>query len=143
LIARRPDWQSRFHRFLEASLSRSFAYGTNDCCLWVADAVLELTGTDIAATFRGRYSSRTEAARVAQDFAGRRSLAALMEKVGAQYGLIPVSVSFAQRGDIVLVQRARGNSLGLLALDGRTIVAAARTGFLRLPLARAEMAWRF
>jgi hypothetical protein len=143
LIARRPDWQSRFHRFLEASLSKSFAYGTNDCCLWVADAVLELTGTDIAVAFRGRYSSRSEAASIVKDFAGRFSLSALMERVGAQYGLAPVSAKFAQRGDIVLVRRSRGNSLGLLALDGRTVLAAARTGFLRLPLTRAEMAWRF
>ena len=33
-----------------------FARGTNDCCMFAADAVLAMTGRDLAADWRGTYS---------------------------------------------------------------------------------------
>jgi hypothetical protein len=48
----------------------------------------------------------------------------------------------AQRGDIVLVQRGKSHSLGVVGLNGREVVAAAEDAFLRLPLNLAICAWR-
>jgi hypothetical protein len=38
--------------------SDSFSYGRWDCCLFVCDAIRVMTGIDLAADYRGAYSSR-------------------------------------------------------------------------------------
>lgn len=99
-----------------------------------------MTGSDIAAHFRGKYRSRSEALDLALSYAGRRSIRALLEKALSDYSVIPVLC--AQRGDLVLVQRSRDVSLGVLALDGKAILAASQQGLTRLPLTLVVRAWR-
>jgi len=127
-------------QYLRAADTKRFGYGANDCCLFVAGAVLAMTGTDIAAEFRGKYSSRKEALSLALSYAGKRSVRALVEKGLGALPVVPVLC--AQRGDIALVKRSRDVSLGLVALDGKAILAAGRDGLLRLPLTLGLRAWR-
>lgn len=139
-MTRFPDWPTRLDSFLRESLSKRFAYGSSDCCLFVADAVLSMTGEDIAAEFRSRYHSRKEALDLALSYSGKRSVRALIEKGLSGFPSIPSLC--AQRGDILLVKRSRDVSLGILALDGKSILAIAQSGLLRLPLSLSIRAWR-
>jgi uncharacterized protein DUF6950 len=52
-MKRRPDWRSRLHEATEA-LRRA---PNIDCGLYVADAILAMTGVDLAAAYRGRYET--------------------------------------------------------------------------------------
>ncbi|MHA6731744.1 DUF6950 family protein [Devosia sp. A369] len=48
-------------RHLRRWASTDFVWGETDCCIVLADYVLDATGRDGAAHLRGRYSSRAEA----------------------------------------------------------------------------------
>lgn len=141
-MQRYPDWQAQFSQFLTRRSSQPFAYGEMDCCLFVADCVEAMTGTDLAVRFRGKYRSRKEALQLAKRETGRGSIRALIEKTIKEFGLREVPLPYTQRGDIVLVAQKDAYLLGILALNGKEILAASKTGFLRLPLSRAVCAWR-
>jgi hypothetical protein len=108
----------------------------------VADAIQAMTGTDVAAVFRGRYHSRKEALEAVKEYTGKSSIRAIAEALFREHGMREVPVLSAQRGDAVLVKRGRDWSLGLMALDGKEIVALAKDSLLRWPLDRAVRAWR-
>src|SRR5690349_20174716 len=142
MLTRYPDWQSRLQQFLFKALSFQFAYGSADCCLFVADAVEAMTGIDIAAKYRGQYSSRTEALELAQRETGKRAVSSVIVAALEDAGLPKIAVNAAQRGDVVLVRRSGDVSLGIVDLNGKEILAIAQTSFVRIPLVRAIRAWR-
>lgn len=57
MIARYPDWRGRLLTYLGACARTPFAPGAHDCALFAAGAVAAMTGTDLAAGWRGRYGS--------------------------------------------------------------------------------------
>jgi hypothetical protein len=59
--ARKADWRSRLSAVVEGKRRLALSFGTNDCALFAADCVEAMTGVDLAARFRGRYSSADEA----------------------------------------------------------------------------------
>lgn len=101
-----------------------------------------MTGTDLAIAFRGRYASRVELLPLIRKYAGAVSLRALAERITAEYQMPEVPVLRAQRGDLVMLKRARDHSLGLVDLNGREIVIAFANELRRLPIGRAARAWR-
>lgn len=138
MLIRKPDWDSRLDHFLLACAHVPFRFGQFDCCLFVAGCVYAMTETDLAARYRGQYHSRSEALALAKRHSG-----SLREFLGYALADLPqIPVPCAQRGDIVLVRRSRDVSLGIVSLDGRTILAAAKEGFLRLSRNLGVRAWR-
>ena len=63
-----PDWHVRLDTFIRENLLTPFEWGKFDCCLFVADAVEAMTGTDFAAPFRGRYTTATGSARALKKY---------------------------------------------------------------------------
>src|SRR5690348_16756097 len=122
MLSRLPCWQCSLARFLLDNSRRPFRYGSFDCGLFVSDAILVMTGTDLAASFRGKYKSRTELLRLIRQYTGALSLRALAERITAEFQMPEVPILRAQRGDLVLLKRARDYSLGLVDLNGRDIV---------------------
>ena len=142
-MTKHPDWQYRLQRFLVGWQSAPFCYGQCDCCLFVAHALLAMTGTDLGARFRGRYRTHAEALAVCEEHAGSRSVAALVESIFREHGLAEIPALCAQRGDVVLIRRSGSDySLGIVALNGREILGVGEQGFLRIPLERGSRAWR-
>jgi hypothetical protein len=100
-----------------------------------------MTGVDLAAEFRNRYSSRREAITLLRG-RGVRSIRELIASNMAQAGFAEILPSYAGRGDACLLDRpGRDSSLGLVDLTGHVAVLAAR-GLLRVPVTRAARAWR-
>ncbi|MEI8397262.1 MAG: hypothetical protein WCF85_21275, partial [Rhodospirillaceae bacterium] len=58
---RHPDWPVRLDRFLAERRDRPFAWGSNDCCLFVLDWIELATGTRPFDP-RGLYHDQAEAA---------------------------------------------------------------------------------
>ena len=77
---------------------RPMAWGRDDCCLWVADIVAEMTGRDPAAAFRG-YATSTGALRRL----GIGGLAAALAAVAAREAWPEIDPEMAVTGDIGLV----------------------------------------
>jgi hypothetical protein len=126
------NWPSLLADFLADE--KPFAWGSRDCCLFAADAVLCITGTDPAKGYRGRYKTAIGAARLQKLYGG---LAGLVEKVGLEE-ITPLK---AQRGDVVLIDTPLGEALGVIDLRG-DVSAQGMEGITRYPVISARRAWR-
>ncbi|HCN87818.1 MAG TPA: hypothetical protein DIT28_01355 [Oxalobacteraceae bacterium] len=122
-----------------------FAWGTNDCCSFVCDCVLEMTGVDIYAEFRGKYSSELDAQRTMRGACGSAEIEAVAEYVTAKFEMQPVDVYFAQAGDVVLLPAGENGALalGIVAHDNLHAMVVSQAGLNRVKyVAIAKKAWR-
>src|SRR5690554_354752 len=94
MMERYNDWPERLAAFVETRRARVFSWGSQDCALFAADAVLEMTGVDPAKGLRGYKSARGAANRI-KKAGGMRALAS---------NLPQKHPGLAQRGDVVLVE---------------------------------------
>lgn len=127
---RAEHWPETLAAFIEARRTTAFEWGVTDCTLFAADAVEAITGVDPAKQYRGKYADQKGALRLIKD-AG--SLSALVP-------LASISLPFAGRGDVVLVEMDTGEALGVHI--GRTIAAQGPDGLVFLPVASVVAAWR-
>lgn len=127
---RLPDWRPRLAAYLEEVRTRPFAYGGHDCALFAAGAVEAMTGTDLAADYRGRYGSLKEGLKLVKG----GHLAILRDH------LRPVAPAFAQVGDIALIGEVGFPALGLI--QGETILVLREDGLGLMPRAAATGVWQ-
>jgi hypothetical protein len=142
MLSRRADWQQRLQQYLDLSSQACFQYGLFDCCLFVCDAIREMTDFDLAADFRGRYDSAASARAAMFHSVSSHSVRKVAEVITTRNAMPEVAPLLAQRGDVALLCRVRTDSLGLVALNGREILTCERRGLRRLPLASALRVWR-
>lgn len=121
-------WESRLIKKLEST--KGFEWGQNDCCLFAADCVYEMTGIDHAKEFRGYKTSIGAYKRLAK--AG--GLIAVLDSK-----LLQVGVKFAKRGDVVAFENDKDYSLGICV--GDKIAAVTDAGLIYLPMNKAVKAW--
>lgn len=128
----RPEgWESLlYHHILEAR-GKTFDWGTHDCVLWCADWIHKIRDVDLAAKWRGTYSTEEEAQAVlgSLGFSGTSEL--------ASHYLEEVPVSKARRGDIMLHP---SGTLGIC--DGTFAFFVTTEGVLRLEFLKCLRAWR-
>jgi hypothetical protein len=143
---RDEKWVEKLDALLFERREWPFAWGSHDCALFACDAILAMTGVDLAADFRGKYSSEATAAEAMQAFCGKQgaTIEDVAEKVCAQHGLEELEHPLlARRGDVVIFDSDRwGATLGIVALDGRHVVGAGTFGLERVPITKIERAWR-
>lgn len=94
---RHPNWEQRLSAFVSKSFERPHEYGGHDCLLFPAGAVKAVTGKDFGRGHRGKYRSPASAVRHLKSM-GFTSPEALLDSLFEER-----PVSFAQRGDLVLV----------------------------------------
>lgn len=133
-MTRFPDWPRRLDVAIEAARRRPFCYGTVDCALFAADVVLALTGVDLAESFRGRYSSRSEAVAL---LGARGGLEAVVHEALGEPLPTPL---LARRGDVLMVKTPEGPALGIC--DGIRGQFAGPQGLAARPMSEWEKAWR-
>ena len=108
-MTRNDDWPEALAGFIDARRNEPFAWGSNDCALFAADAIKEMTGVDLAENLRG-YTTAQGATRKINSAGGMRNFAAaLTEK---HHGL-------AQRGDVVLVEVEGRETFGVVVGNGK------------------------
>lgn len=148
-LQRKTYWDTReFHDFLAARARQPFAWGSNDCALFAADAVEAITGTDIAEAFRGKYADEATAFALIQSVTGKGTDAATAVGDAAEWcaqhaGLVEWPYPLlAQRGDLVTVQDAGRLIAGVIHLSGRHAVSVGEDGLKRLPITAVKRAWK-
>lgn len=119
------------HDLIAERLTMPFAWGTHDCCLWAADAVLTQTGVDHAAAYRGTYGDALGAARLVRDLGG-------LEAIAARAGTL-IRPMQAALGDIGLLHRGDRDVLGVCA--GQEWLVVGDFGLVPLRLDEAALAW--
>lgn len=131
--ARLPDWQTRLGALVSQRLPQPFAWGSNDCILFAADAVLACTGVDLAADMRGRYATEADALALLAQHGGPVALAV------ARLGRV-VPVDLAQPGDIGVASIAHQHRLAVCG--GGHFLAPGPAGLVSIPHAQVLRAWR-
>ena len=127
------DWQLRLAALVDQRLATPFAWGSHDCCLFAADAVIACTGADLAADLRGSYCSEAEAQAVLASHGGLIALAAA--RLGRS-----VRAELAQPGDIGLVSIEGRPTLALCG--GPVFLAPGPSGLVPLAPDQVLRAWR-
>lgn len=135
------DWESRLADYIESVRNIPFTWGSFDCCLFACDAVMAMTGLDMAEDFRGKYSTDREALVALREFAGG-GVAELAAKRALELGIREVVPAMAQRGDVVLVDNQGNDALGIVGLDGLTAYCAGVGGLVELPRKFWKTAYR-
>lgn len=103
-MARLPDWEGRLTAYLSAP-GRVFEYGVSDCALFAAGAVEAVTGVRPFPDIAGTYHDAESAAEVLRALGGT-----LFRTVDTAFPR--KAVGFAQRGDLVMAQKAIGVCMG-------------------------------
>ena len=140
-MKRLEQWPELLHDFLERAEVRPFGWGVVDCALFTCDAVLVMTGVDLAVDFRGEYLNVGGAVKRMRRFAGA-GLEAVAAKVTAQHEMPEIPAKLAQRGDVVLVDGEKEPALGIVSLDAQWAVTITPQGAQKWPTLGARRAWR-
>ena len=134
---RRQDWPRRLAETIEAASERPFAYGSFDCCQFVADVVEAMT--DSRPGFGG-YKTVAGAVRKVKRAGG---LKVLVAELAQRAGYREVPTAFAQRGDVMLIDEPADGFDGMVGIRVEAgIAVAGPSGVAILPWQRAARAWR-
>lgn len=120
---RLPDWRARLAAYMALVVREPFRPGTHDCALFAAGAVKVMTGTDLAAPWRGKYRAlgAGRAMLRAQGFDDHLALAASM--------LPEVAPSMARVGDVAVVKSdSEGDAGALGVIQGASIYVLTPSG---------------
>ena len=133
-FVRLADWEPRLQTFIAARRTVPFAWGSNDCCLFAADAVLSMTGCDPAAAHRGSYADDAGA------FGVLRALQGLRTAVTNSLAICQARPLQAGVGDVVLYSGLKGRGLGVAM--GAFFLAPGRHGLVTFKLSHALTCWK-
>lgn len=127
---KRHDWTSRMFAVIEDHKRREFAWGRNDCCLFVARVVDAMAGSAIEPQLT--YGDEAGAMALIASHGGLKQAASvyLGEPVGGR----------AVRGDPVLIDGGEGDALGICL--GAQVVAMGKGGLRYVPRAEILAVWR-
>jgi hypothetical protein len=128
------DWQTRLAAWLSTVRKTPFKEGRHDCALFAAGAVQAMTGTDLAAAFRGRYRTTRGGLRVLR----REGFADHIDLAARHFD--EIAPSAAQPGDLVAVQTPEGLALGVV--QGAAAYVPGRDGLALIPVKGASRAFR-
>ena len=142
-VKRKQNWEFALHEFFTGRAGDPFVYGTNDCAIFVADAVKAATGTDIACDFRGKYKTELGSLKALRQVCGGTTVEHAIEYASRQHALEELpSVYYAHRGDVVLFDNVDGKALGIVYLNGKDAVFTGPDGLRKIPVKQCKRAWR-
>jgi hypothetical protein len=124
-----PAWEEALVNYMAEKRHEPFEYGVNDCCLFAAGAVLQITGEDPMPEFRGKYDSLKGSLKVIKEI-GAGTLEATLD------GKFPeVGIGHAQRGDLAFFDGSVGVVMGGFAYF------ASDDGLEKIPRAMWDKCW--
>jgi len=109
-LNRNDDWDIQLFNFIQDSQNTPFKWGEHDCALFTANAILAMTGEDLANDVRGRYTTFKGSLKVLK----KLGKADLGQVVSAKLGASKLAL-LAKRGDVVLVNTNSTTALGMVA----------------------------
>lgn len=132
---RLPDWRARLTAYVLASWSRPIEPGVFDCMLFGAGGVEAVTGVDLAADWRGRYTTITGGFRILKK-AGYEDHIALVD---AQLRRIPRAQAVV--GDLAAVPGEDGAAALGIVQGALVYVLGSAPGLALVSLESAISCW--
>lgn len=137
-MKRTEGWRDRLGLFIQSRYGRPFSWGSNDCAMFAADAIKEMTGTDMAEKFRGYQEPPGRAV--------AKSLEHIMEHVCPIFGLQEIPSYMALAGDLVLLEnpdkKLWPHALGIVGTNGEPVTVRPDEGVVSVPPELIARAWR-
>lgn len=130
---RRPDWLERLQETVEYWKDKPFGWAYNDCCMFAARCVDEMTGSEWVVDLHSCYCDE-RTAKVYIEAEGSIE-ASVTKRLGE-----PVPRLQARRGDVCLVETPHGPGLGICV--GAVALTPGEEGLVPIPLANVVKAWR-
>ena len=128
------NWPEILNEHIKLADTEEFKWGQFDCCLFAADFVKEITGTDYAKPFRGKYKTVKGAYSALKKY-GRGKL------VDTVSGILPtIPVPLAGRGDVVCTDLGGNDALGICV--GEYSIFLTPEGGGKIKTLDCKMAWR-
>lgn len=131
-------WEKRLADYLFEVKDKPFKRGAHDCALFAGRCVDIMTGSDTVTEFLHPYESRAEAYEMLKTLGYDGLEAIANKKLGEPLPL----VSYAGRGDCVLLKVDDHEALGIVDLSGRFAVTIGLKGLVHMPPAYWEKAWK-
>lgn len=131
---RTPDWKLALIQYVGEAARKPFEFGSHDCALFAAGAVLAMTGVDLAAKWRGKYTT-LKGGLLALKRAGYADHIALAAAKFAE-----IAPAFAAPGDLAVIDGPDGAALGVV--QGEGVYVLTQGGLGMLPLTHARTAFR-
>jgi hypothetical protein len=125
------NWPLILAEQIEAARLRPFAWGSWDCCQFVAECTLAISGVDHRDAFP-RYADQNEAQTLLADKGG---IVGLLSSVLGE----SKHPAMAQRGDVVVADFGDGMAAGLCV--GAHCCAPGPRGLVFRPMTSATAAW--
>ena len=153
-ICRLEQWPKLLAAFIVSRRAMPFEWGKNDCGLFAADAILAMTGVDLAAEIRGTYSTEAEANAALANSQEARSqgapladgyslLAAFAASAAKAHGMKEGPVLFGQRGDLCLYPHLElGDTLVIVGMEGHQVLGPGANGLASYDRAKCSRCWR-
>jgi|TARA_R110000851_G_scaffold46360_1_gene112827 hypothetical protein len=144
-MLRYSDWPDRLSGFLKERHNTPFEWGKSDCCLFAADAVQAINGSDPAHFFRSKYSTMKEAIKFIKHFSGG-GVEETVEKIFMEMGHKQVSLESSNSGDVVLMDvenvhpEAYGLTTGIL-FDKTMAIAQGTDGLVYVDNPDVKKVW--
>jgi hypothetical protein len=129
---RKETWDIDLMAFIKSRQKAPFQWGSQDCVLFACDCAKAMTGTDLAAKYRG-YTTEEEAVAIIEKAGTLRQL--VTNNVGPE-----ISSKFARRGDFVLIEQDGAPALAICV--GEMAIAAGKKGLATRRMTDAITAWR-
>jgi hypothetical protein len=123
--------QDLLYPYIDACRDKPFAWGSWDCCQFVGEWILTLTGSDLRAKFPA-YDTEEQALAILTEHGGLPGLLSSLPQIHK---------SRACEGDLVLSNGATGAELGI-CLGIQSAFLLRPKGLAFLPTFDAVMAWR-
>ena len=134
MLPRVDHWERLLAAAIDTARARPFVWGVHDCPTFAFETrMILIDGEDIAALWRGRYTTALGGERVMR----RLGWASLEEMGRSLLGEPRPSVLLAKRGDIVLAD----TGLGFGICTGASAVGMAPEGLVTVPLTYCRLAW--
>lgn len=143
MTVRLPDWDDRLARAILDARATPFGWGSHDCCLFVADVTLALTGADPAAALRGKYSSETEAWELLRSLGITNHVHGILQRQADALGFREVAPELSRRGDWVFAIGPGRNLVPCGGIDTGERIACVTSpaGYTLLPRTSILKAW--
>lgn len=120
-LKRKRNWYSKLAKYLNSVQRKKFVYGDFDCSVGLcAGAVETITGVDLAAEFRGKYTD-ADGAKAAITSSGFETLGDLVASM-----LPEITRKQSHTGDIAEVKTIVGEAIGVVF--GEVIYVMSKTG---------------
>lgn len=136
MAKRHPQWRTRLAAALLTAAARPFQWGGHDCCSGLAGPAIDaVIGIDLAAQFKGQYSTAAGAI-MALKSAGYDDVLAFM----ASHFEVSQS-AFARVGDLAAIKSSE-TGWGMGVVLGARIAVLSPDGYATVDLAQADHIYR-